>query len=145
MDANAPEPQQSPPLYGDEASSKVAAFRKRRSYLDACREQSVYQEREELMAENAEIQSRIANVRKTSSAQIMAIDGGSDITPLPEQFTPYRDQVPGRLHETLNAFEATVGGAYVPLLRHLLLNTNLSGREAETLFLAAMKDNQHGI
>ena len=114
--------------------TRVTPLRRRRTYLDACREQGIYQETEEARAGLAEIEARRARMRRKETASLAAFHAGA--------LVPYTDGAPGRLHEFLNAFEAVTGDGLVNLLRHLLLNTDIPASQAEAILRAALDASQ---
>ncbi|WP_028742284.1 hypothetical protein [Rhizobium leguminosarum] len=114
-------------------------FRKRRTYLDECRERGVFQEREELMAENADLASQLANKRREASAEVHDIaDKNSEAAAFADALKVCRDEMHSRTKEIIEAFQrAEVGIEYLPLLTHVIINTSTPAGQAEDLFRAA--------
>ncbi|MBB5259253.1 hypothetical protein [Rhizobium leguminosarum] len=114
-------------------------FRKRRTYLDECRERGVFQKHEELLAENAELTSQIANVKKSAVAELHDIASHSPSSAaFSDALEACRNEMRARAALIFDAFASVgLGAAYLPLLAHVLIHTDTPGEEAEGLFRAA--------
>lgn len=121
-------------------SSNVIEFSKRRTYLDACRERGVFQQREEMLAEHSDLTAQLANVRKDKSAEVISLAGASTADPANPPTIDRHDEAQERLSKILDAYGNTVGGSFVPLLKHLILATEATGEIAESIFAATITD-----
>jgi hypothetical protein len=120
-------------------TGELLEFRKRRTYLDECRFRGVFQLDEELRDEHAELTSQLANRRKETSAEVVNIAaisaGASDFS---AALTALSIELRARTAGVVDAFIANgMGAAYLPLLKHILVNTDTTGEQAESLFRAA--------
>ncbi|TAY68452.1 hypothetical protein [Rhizobium leguminosarum] len=114
-------------------------FRKRRSYLDECRERGLFQRHEELLAENADLTSQLANRKKVTSAEVHNIAAHSVTSAaFADALEACRNEMRTRTSQIFDAFtRAGMGTEYLPLLAHVLINTDTPGDEAESLFRVA--------
>jgi len=114
-------------------------FRKRRTYLDECRERGVFQRHEELLAERAELTSQLANVRKVDEAEVHDISAHSaGSASFAQALDACRDEMKTRASLIFNAFVSVgLDMSYLPLLAHVLVYTETPGEKAEALFRAA--------
>jgi hypothetical protein len=121
-------------------SSNVIEFSKRRTYLDACRERGLFQQREEMLAEHSDLTAQLANVRRDKSAEVVFLSGASAAGPANPGTIDCHDEAQERLSKILDAYGNTIGGSFVPLLKHLILATDVTGEIAESIFAATSTD-----
>lgn len=117
----------------------VIPLRKRRTYLDECRARGVFQKHEELLAENSDLKSQLMNREKIASAEVHSLTAYSlNATAFAEALQASRNEMQDRAAMIFDAFaQAELGIEYLPLLRHVLINTDTPGGEALGLFRAA--------
>ncbi|MDO9417964.1 hypothetical protein [Pararhizobium sp.] len=124
------------------SGADVVPFRPRRSYLDECRARGVYQQIEELKAEQSELLSKIAKVKREASAEIVAL-AGSGGAPAAYARTVARDR-----EHTIRRFkvfcagfrEAGLAGPNFAFLEHLLFETDIPEQHASELFASVCRD-----
>lgn len=126
------------------ASTVVVPLPTRRTYLDACREQGVFQEREELRAELFETRSEIAAKREEMRRERpeayeppkLEIVGSPTLEPA----TAEQAAVARMKAICENYISAGLGDAHFPLLMCLLFKVPITARETQGLFQAALSD-----
>lgn len=124
------------------SDAAIIAFRKRRTYLDECRERGIFQKTEELKAENAALSAQLSNACDEARADVIPLADHS------RQVAAFADltaaaQLEARFRAFIDAYEAVIGGPFVPLLKHVLFETSHSAVAAEDLFRAAITSDNN--
>jgi hypothetical protein len=123
----------------DRSLGQLIPFRKRRSYLEACRDQGVYCVTEELQAQLSDKMRELAVLKAEHSAEIIQLTDHSEtasafVNALAEQ----KQDITTRLQAICQAYQdAGLGDPFFPLLKHMLFDET-SASSAAGVFAAAM-------
>lgn len=119
----------------------VIPLRKRRTYLDECRAKGIFQQHEELLAENSDLKLQLMKRQKIASAEVHSLAAyGLNAAAFADALQASRNEMRDRAAMIFDAFaQADLGIEYLPLLKHVLINTNTPGDEAEGLFRSAAR------
>jgi hypothetical protein len=136
----------------EKGNSNVAPLPLKRTYLDACREQGVFQEREEMRAELFETRVEIEAKRTEIRRDTGRLNGGppelslirneqepAPVLTLEEAVAAKEQAVMNRVRGIMQAYaNAGLGDAYFPLLMQLISTPAMKLEHVNGLFEAAI-------
>jgi hypothetical protein len=124
----------------------VVSLSRRRSYLDAARDQGVHQEYEELLDETSKLRTTVAKQKlargeKVDSAEVLdLLDKDPDGRRLHLALETQRDLIIGRFKAYCDAYSAAgLGDGWFPQLVHILFNAPSMKPEDATAFYVAVR------
>lgn len=129
--------------------AKILPLPRRRSYLDACRELGVFQEREELVDEHRRLKADadLRNARDgglvTHCAEVADMCQGAGVSrqALETALAHQRAQIEGRVAAVCDAIKTwPLAGPWFPLLAHLITTEKMRPDQIGPLLLAAAED-----
>ena len=133
-------------------SAEVVSMPKRRSYLDAAREQGVHQEREELMAENAELSADLDRLRVKAgnplvrtNAEVLDLCETTGITrrDFDKALADQRAEIEGRVAAICKIIEAwPLCGPWFRMFAHLLTSNAMRPDQIGPMLVACGKDDE---
>ncbi|MCO6050631.1 hypothetical protein NGM99_12640 [Mesorhizobium sp. RP14(2022)] len=141
----------------DSAPSNVTDLPLRRTYLDACRDQGVFQKDEETRAELFETRGEIAAKRTEMHIESGRLNGKAKFSLVPsaepkaptlthaEELEAREQEVMKRVAGIMQLYaNAGMGDCHFPLLMHLVCKAPIKLAECEGLFEAVLSDVGRG-
>lgn len=130
----------------DASPDNVHALPRRRTHLDACREQGVHNEREEFRAEIVEARAKQTAIRTETRKLTGRLDGKPSLSIVGHEEEPNLTEAEAALARVgviLAAYAAAgLGDAWFPMLRHLVMEPTFRAEHAEGVFAATLSDHR---